>query len=57
MTERTSIMVSMQVHEKMHATKAKLEKICHKPLSMNELIEILLTARPLNDILEDLILS
>ena len=57
-SDRTPIMVSIQLHEKLNTVKEQLRKIIgKKSLSLEKTIEILLTAKPLDVILEDLILE
>lgn len=51
-------MVSIPLHEKLNTIKEQLRKIIgKKSLSLEKTIEILLTAKPLDVILEDLILE
>jgi len=57
-SDRTPIMVSIQLHERLNTIKEHLCKIIgKKSLSMEKAIEILLIAKPLDVILEDLILE
>lgn len=57
-SDRTPIMVSIQLHERLNTVKEQLRKIIgKKSLSLEKAIEILLTAKPLDLMLEDLILE
>lgn len=57
MSKTTTIEISMETYDKLHSTKTKLEKITHKTLSFNKVVKILLTARPLDVMLEEMILN
>jgi len=57
-SDRTPIMVSIPLHERLNTVKEQFRKIIgKKSLSLEKTIEILLTAKPLDVILEDLILE
>lgn len=55
---RTPIMVSMQLHERLNTMKQQLQKIIgNKFISLEKTIEVLLMAKPLDVILEDMIIE
>lgn len=56
-SKRTSIMVSMQVYDRLNRSKEQLEKIIEKSMSLEKTIMVLLTAKPLDLMLEDMILE
>jgi len=55
--ERTSIMVSIQTYDRLNKAKEDLEKIIGKPMPIGKAIMVLLTAKPLDLMLEDMILE
>lgn len=57
MSKRTPIMVSIQLHGRLNTVKEQLEKIIEKSMSFEKVIEVLLTAKPLDLMLSDMILE
>ena len=57
LAERTSIMVSIQTYDRLNKAKEDLEKIIGKPMPIGKTITVLLTAKPLDLMLEDMILE
>lgn len=55
--QTTTIELSMKNYDKLHSIKTKLEKITHKSLSFDKTVSILLTARPLDLMLEEMMLE
>jgi len=57
-SDRTPIMVSIQLHERLNTIKDHLQKIIgKKSISLEKVIEIFLIAKPLDVILQDMILE
>lgn len=57
-SNRTPIMVSIQLHERLNTMKEQLRKIIgKKTISMEKTIEVLLTAKPVDLMLQDMILE
>jgi len=57
-SNRTPIMVSIQLHERLNTVKEQLQKIIGKrSISMEKVIEILLIARPLDFMLSEIMLE
>ena len=53
----TTIQVSMETHKRLYRVKADLEKIVGKSISFEQVIRILLLARPLEETISDLLLE
>jgi len=56
MAKLTSIQVSAETHDRLYKMKSDLEKIVGRSLSFEDVIKILLLARPLEESIENLML-
>jgi len=53
----TTIEVSIETYTKLHSVRSKLEEITRQSISFNQALQILLTAKPLDLMLEEMILN
>ena len=53
----TTIQISMETHKRLYRIKSDLEKIVGKPISFEQAIKILLSSRPLEETISDLLLE
>lgn len=56
-SNRTPIMVSIQLHGKLNTIRQQLQKVIGKNISLEKALEIVITAKSLDVILTDLILE
>jgi CRISPR/Cas system-associated protein Cas10 (large subunit of type III CRISPR-Cas system) len=57
MTERVCVMLHKQNYERLNAIKEQLEEILHKKLSMDEVVNVILTVKGIDQQLTDMLLE
>lgn len=57
MSDRTTLSISTQTHERLNKLKERIERILGKKISLDQTLSVILAVKHLDEVLEDMILE